>query len=82
MSIPWISSVNNTAGEVHYTHPRIRSAYRNLITNLPYLLTYKNYKNLHISNTTNAFKGGVFSYMKDMKLILVDYYLLNYKKKY
>ncbi|MCK5110375.1 MAG: hypothetical protein KAQ94_02555 [Arcobacteraceae bacterium] len=62
-------------------------------TNLPYLFTYKNHKNLSISNTTNALEGGVFSHMKnmislhhglakDMKIILVDYYLLNYKKKY
>ncbi len=55
-------------------------------------LTYKNYKKLHIQNTTNALEGGVFSHMKNMislhrglsksfKLNLVDYYLVNYKKK-
>jgi len=49
-------------------------------------------KNLSISNTTNALEGGVFSHMKNMislhrglskslKLNLVDYYLVCYKKK-
>lgn len=85
-------TINNITGEFHYTHPRIRSAYRSLITNLPYLFTYKNYKDLHMDNTTNALEGGVFSHMKNMislhrgltknmKLILVDYYLLNYRKQ-
>jgi len=85
-------SVSSTTGELHYTHPRIRAAYRSLRTNLPYLFTYKDYKNLSIANTTNALEGGVFSHMKNMislhrglsksmKLNLVDYYLVNYKKK-
>jgi len=85
-------SVSSTTGELHYTHPRIRAAYRSLRTNLPCLFTYKNYKKLSISNTTNALEGGVFSHMKNMislhrglsknmKLNLVDYYLVNYKKK-
>ncbi len=58
---------------------------------LPYLFTYKKYKHLAISNTTNALESGVFSHMKNMislhrglskslKLNLVDYYLVNYKK--
>ena len=84
-------SVSSTTGELHYTHPRIRAAYRSLRTNLPYLFTYKNDKKSHIQNTTNALEGGVFSHMKNMislhrglsknmKLKLVDYYLVNYKK--
>lgn len=84
-------SVSSTTGELHYTHPRIRAAYRSLRTNLSYLFTYKNYKKLHIQNTTNALEGGVFSHMKNMislhrglsksmKLSLVDFYLVNYKK--
>ena len=59
-------TVNNLTGECHYTHPRIRSEYRSLKTNLPYLFTYKNYKSLTISNTTNDLEGGVFSHMKNM----------------
>ena len=85
-------SISSTTGDRNYTHPRIRSAYRSLRTNLPYLFTYKNYKHLSISNTTNALEGGVFSHMKNMislhrglskslKLHLVDYYLVNYKKR-
>ncbi len=85
-------SVSSTTGKLHYTHPRIRAAYRSLQTNLPYLFTYKNHKKLKIQNTTNALEGGVFSHMKNMislhrglsksmKLNLVDYYLVNYKKK-
>ncbi len=56
------------------------------------IFTYKNYRKLSISNTTNTLEGGVFSHMKNMislhrglnkglKLHLVDYYLVNYKKK-
>ncbi len=56
-------SVSSTTRELHYTHPKIRAAYRSLRTNLPYLFTYKNYKYLSISNTTNALEGGVFSHM-------------------
>jgi hypothetical protein len=75
-----------------YTHPRVRSAYRSLITNLPYLFTYKNEKNITIHNTTNSIDGGVFSPMKklikihngftkSLKIKMVDDYLVNYKVK-
>ena len=47
-------SISSITGELHYTHPRIRAVYRSLRTNLTYLFTYKNYKKLHIQNTTNA----------------------------
>ncbi len=40
-----------------YTHRRIRSAYRSLRTNLPYLFTYKKYPKLKIPNTTNSLDG-------------------------
>ena len=36
-------SISSTTGKLHYTHPRIRTAYRSLKTNLPYLFTYKAY---------------------------------------
>ena len=85
-------SISSTTGKLYYTHPKIRAAYRSLRTNLPYLFTYKKYKHLSIPNTTNALEGGVFSHMKNMislhrglsknlKLKLVDYYLVNHKKK-
>ena len=84
-------SISSTTSELHYTHPRIRAAYQSLRTNLPDLFTYKNHKDLSISNTTNALEGGVFSHMKNMislhrglnkslKIKLVDYYLVNYRK--
>lgn len=87
-------TISSTTGKLQYTHPRVRSAYRSLKTNLPYLFTHKNpkYKNLNIQNTTNSIEGGVFSHMKSMvslhrgltksmKLTLVDYYLLRLGKK-
>ncbi len=84
--------VSSTTEKLYYTHPKIRATYRSLRTNLPYLFTYKKYKYLSIPNTTNALEGGVFSHMKNMislhrglskslKLKLVDYYLVNHKKK-
>lgn len=48
-----------------YTHRRIRSAYRSLKTNLPYLFTYQKYPELHIPNTTNSI-DGFFSKLKHL----------------
>ncbi len=85
-------SISEKTGKPIYTHPRVRSAYRSLITNLPYLFTYKNQRNITIHNTTNSIDGGVFSPMKklikihngftkSLKIKMVDDYLVNYKKK-
>jgi len=85
-------SISPKTGKLNFTHPRVRSAYRSLVTNLPYLFTYKNHKNIPIDNTTNSIDGGVFSPMKklikihngftkSLKLKMVDDYLVNYKKK-
>ena len=41
----------------HYTHKKLRSAYRSLKTNLPYLFTYQRYPELNIPNTTNSLDG-------------------------
>ena len=71
-----------------YTHRRLRSAYRSLRTNLPYLFTYKNHPDLKMQNTTNSLDGGVFSPMKlllkihrgigiEMKKKLITDYLEN-----
>lgn len=46
-----------------YTHKKVRSAYRSLKTNLPYLFTYLKYPELHIPNTTNDLDGS-FSALK------------------
>jgi len=56
-------SYNPITGKWHYTHRRIRSAYRSLTTNLPYLFTYLEHPNLDIPNTTNSLEG-TFSYLK------------------
>lgn len=48
-----------------YTHRRIRSAYRSLKTNLPYLFTYLKYPELKIPNTTNSL-DGYFSKLKQL----------------
>lgn len=47
----------------YYTHKRVRSAYRSLKHNLPYLFTYLKYPELHIPNTTNDLDGS-FSALK------------------
>lgn len=64
-----IEKTNKKTGEViyketketiiEYKHPRLRSAFRSLKTNLPYLFTYKKEENerLKIPNTTNGCDG-------------------------
>jgi transposase-like protein len=46
-----------------YTHKKLRSAYRSLKTNLPFLFTFQKYPELNIPNTTNSI-DGFFSRMK------------------
>ena len=46
-----------------FTHRRIRSAYRSLKTNLPYLFTWYDNIDLNIPNTTNSLEG-MFSNLK------------------
>lgn len=58
-------TVNPETKRWFYTHKRIRSAYRSLKTNLPYLFTYQKYPELKIPNTTNSL-DGTFSYFKTM----------------
>jgi hypothetical protein len=41
----------------HYTHKNVRSAYKSLERNLPYLFTYQRYPELNIPNTTNTIDG-------------------------
>jgi hypothetical protein len=47
----------------YYTHGRVRSAFRSIKTNLPYLFTYLKYPELNIPNTTNDLDGS-FSALK------------------
>lgn len=58
-------SINLETQRLHYTHKRLRSAYRSLKTNLPYLFTYQKYPELKIPNTTNSL-DGTFSYFKTL----------------
>jgi hypothetical protein len=53
------------ASKWFYTHKRLRSAYRSLKINLPYLFTYQKYHDLNIPNTTNSL-DGCFSYLKEL----------------
>jgi len=47
----------------YYTHKKVRSAYRSLKANLPYLFTYLKYPERNIPNTTNDLDGS-FSALK------------------
>jgi hypothetical protein len=49
----------------HYTHKRLRSAYRSLSRNLPYLFTCQRHPELNIPNTTNSLDGS-FSHLKGL----------------
>lgn len=50
-------TINPETDKWHFTHKRLRSAYRSLKTNLPYLFTYQKYPELNIPNTTNSLDG-------------------------
>ncbi|KLD98377.1 hypothetical protein AA20_08790, partial [Aliarcobacter butzleri L348] len=85
-------TIHPDSGKYSFTHKKLVSAYTSIRNNLPYLFTYKNYKKLNLSNTTNLIEGGVFSPLKilikihrglskSLKLKIVDDYLVSYKKK-
>ena len=57
-------TINPETGKSHYTHKRLRSAYRSLKTNLKWLFTWYDYFELNIPNTTNAIDGH-FSDLKN-----------------
>jgi hypothetical protein len=57
-------TINPESGKSHYTHKRLRSVYRRLMTNLPWLFTWYDYIGLNIPNTTNAIDGH-FSDLKN-----------------
>lgn len=58
-------TINPETNRWCYTHKRLRSAYRSLKTNLPYLFTYQKYPNLNIPNTTNSL-DGYFNILKSL----------------
>ncbi len=57
-------TTNYETGKSHFTHKRLRSAYRSLKTNLKWLFTWYDYYSLNIPNTTNAIDGH-FSDLKN-----------------
>jgi len=50
-------TINIETGKKYFTHKRLRSAYRSLINNLPWLFTWYENIDLNIPNTTNAIDG-------------------------
>ncbi len=58
-----ILEFSNNKKKWHYTHKKVRSAYRSLKTNLPHLFTYLKYPELNMPNTTNDLDGS-FSALK------------------
>jgi hypothetical protein len=50
-------TLNIETGKSHYTHKRLRSAYRSLKNNLPWLFTWYEHIEMKIPNTTNAIDG-------------------------
>lgn len=56
--------VNLETGRSHFTHKRLRSAYRSLATNMKWLFTWYDNPALEIPNTTNAIDGH-FSDLKN-----------------
>ena len=51
-----------------FKHRRLRSAFRSLKTNLPFLFTYKNYPQLTIPNTTNSCDGSFAHWKQKLKI--------------
>lgn len=62
---PERTDVRRCWGNISITHKKIRSAYRSLKNNLPYLFTFQQYPKLHMPNTTNSL-DGYFSQMKKL----------------
>jgi hypothetical protein len=58
-------TIDQNTGRWFYTHKRLRSAYRSLNTNLPYLFTYQKFPELNIPNTTNSL-DGFFNRLKSL----------------
>jgi len=57
-------TINLETGKSHFTHKRLRSAYRSLKSNSKWLFTWYDYLELNIPNTTNAIDGH-FSDLKN-----------------
>ena len=51
-----------------FKHKQLRSAFRSLKTNMPYLFTYKNFPELNIPNTTNSCDGSFAHWKQKLKI--------------
>ena len=51
-----------------FKHRQLRSAFRSLKTNLPYLFTYQQYPELNIPNTTNSCDGSFAHWKQKVKI--------------
>lgn len=57
-------TINHETGKWHYTHKRLRSAYRSLKSNLSWLFTWYDHPEFDMPNTNNSLEG-VFSNLKN-----------------
>lgn len=70
-------TINPITNKSFYTHKRLRSAYRSLKNNLPWLFTWYDFIELEIPNTTNAIDG----HFADLKNKLRNHNGLSIKRK-
>ena len=70
-------TTNPETGKSHYTHKRLRSAYRSLKTNAEWLFTWYNNMELKVPNTTSAIEG----HFPDLKNKLRNHNGLSLKRK-
>jgi hypothetical protein len=49
---------NEFAGKTHFTHKKLRSAWRSIKNNLPYLFVFEYYNESGIPNTTHELEGS------------------------
>ena len=68
---------NQESNKSYYTHKKLRSAYRSLKNNLPWLFTWYDHIELNIPNTTNAIDG----HFADLKNKLRNHNGLSMKRK-
>lgn len=59
-------TINIETGRWQYTHRRVRSAYRSLKSNLPYLFTFESHPGM--PNTTNSCDGSFSHWKRKVKL--------------
>lgn len=70
-------TINVQTGKGHYTHKRLRSAYRSLKSNMNWLFTWYEFYELEIPNTTNSIEG----HFSDLKNKMRNHNGLTHKRK-